>query len=200
MLRQAPKAILLVFFLFSASCVFAQSASDFARLNQDVALLTERLGKLNLRVGVLERENEQLRKTVEAQKKAQLALSQAFESYTASLDARLANATERERALKAEIIAQVSTQIRKLATETQKALDALAKAQNAQPTVTTVRQFDEDYPTEGIPYEVKPGDTLSGIAKRFNSKIRDIQNANQIANPNKDLKVGDIIFVPQNNP
>lgn len=200
MSRQALNAITLILLLFPALSASAQSAADYARLNQDVALLAERLGKLNLRVGVLERQNEQLQKTVDAQVRAQRELSQAFESYTASIDARLAGLSERERTLKNEIITEVSAQIRKLASETQKAIDALAKAQGSQPTIQQTITFDNDYPEQGISYEVKSGDTLSGIARKFNSSIRDIQNANQIANPQKDLKVGDIIFVPQSNP
>ncbi|WOO40720.1 LysM peptidoglycan-binding domain-containing protein [Rubellicoccus peritrichatus] len=200
MFRQALIATISLFILSLGSSASAQSAADYARLNQDVALLAERLGKVNLRVSVLERENEQLRKTVDAQVRAQRELNQAFESYTASIDARLASLTERERSLKNEILSDVSVQIRKLGTEFQKAIDALAKAQGQQPTIQHSVSFDNDYPEQGVSYEVKSGDTLSGIARKLNSTIRDIQNANQIANPQRDLKVGDIIFVPQSNP
>lgn len=188
----------LLFFLLSSGLLPAQSAA-YARLHQDVQLLSEQLGKLRLRVDVLERENAQLQTSLDAQIRANRELSAALESYSASIDGRLAALDDRDRKLKAEVIRQVNGQIEALATEFQKAIDALAEAQSIQPNITQTVTFDEDYPQDGVPYEVQPGDTLSGIARRYNSTIRDIQNANRIANPNKDLRVGDIIFVPQQN-
>jgi LysM repeat protein len=56
--------------------------------------------------------------------------------------------------------------------------------------------FTEDYPKQGTTYTVEPGDTLASIAQRLGSSVRDIQNANKIADP-KTLQVGQVIFVPQ---
>ena len=56
--------------------------------------------------------------------------------------------------------------------------------------------FPNNYPKSGVSYEVQPGDTLSEIAVRFGSRVEHIQNANQINDPSKDLRVGDIIFIP----
>jgi LysM repeat protein len=56
--------------------------------------------------------------------------------------------------------------------------------------------FSEDYPKTGKPYVVRSGDTLSGIARKHNSTVKYIQNANKIANPAKDLRVGETIFIP----
>jgi len=58
-------------------------------------------------------------------------------------------------------------------------------------------EFSEDYPENGVLYTVKRGDTLSGIARRLDSTVKDIQNANKIVDPARDLRVGDVIFVPQ---
>lgn len=191
----------LCFTVSGALSLSGQSASAFARLNQDVQLLSERLGRLQLKVDVLERENAQLLQTVDTQQRALQQLSASFESYSSAMDARLANeVSHNSTALKKDIIADVNKQIEALAKEFNKALEALAKAQLSTPQITTTVEFDDDYPQDGVPYEVQRGDTLSGIAKRFNSTIRDIQNANKIANPAKDLKVGDIIFIPQQKP
>lgn len=191
--------VLTVSLCLLASPLAAQAPATLAQMNQDIQLLAERIGRLTLRVDVLERENEQLKRTLEAQVRSQNSLLNRFESYSGSLDARIEGMSERERQLKREIISEVSDQIRKLAAETQKAIDALARAQSATPQVGTTVQFSEDYPQEGIAYTVQPGDTLSAIARRHNSTVRDIQNANRIARPS-DLQAGRTIFIPQRNP
>lgn len=182
----------------ASSSVLAQS-SAFASLYQDVQYLAERVKKLSLAVDVMERENAQLKRTLEAQVKAQNAMLRRLESYNASIDARLEGLTAREAAFKKEIIGEVSQQIKRLAEETQKALDSMSKAIGAQPQIAVPVEFDENYPQEGVAYEVQRGDTLSGIAKKLNSTVRDIQNANRIANPSQ-LQAGQTIFVPQRNP
>ena len=59
-----------------------------------------------------------------------------------------------------------------------------------------LKEFSDVYPKTGISYEVQSGDTLSQIALKYGSRVSYIQNANLIANPSKDLQVGDIIFIP----
>jgi LysM repeat protein len=54
-----------------------------------------------------------------------------------------------------------------------------------------------DYPKEGVSYKIKKGDTLSKIALEHKSKVIYIQAANKIQDPNKDLHVGQTIFIPQ---
>jgi LysM repeat protein len=56
--------------------------------------------------------------------------------------------------------------------------------------------FSDSYPKSGVSYEVQSGDTLSQIAAQFGSKVQYIQDANQINDPARDLRVGDIIFIP----
>ena len=48
-----------------------------------------------------------------------------------------------------------------------------------------------------IQYQVLPGDTLAGIAAKFNSKEEDIISLNKIDNPNS-LKAGDTLQIPVN--
>ena len=56
--------------------------------------------------------------------------------------------------------------------------------------------FPHNYPSSGVSYEVQPGDTLSHIAVKFGSSVESIQNANKINDPARDVRVGDIIFIP----
>lgn len=57
-------------------------------------------------------------------------------------------------------------------------------------------QFSDNYPKTGLSYEVQSGDTLSQIALKFGSTVQYIQDANQIKDPTRDLRVGDTIFIP----
>ncbi|HAV12166.1 MAG TPA: peptidoglycan-binding protein [Opitutae bacterium] len=97
---------------------------------------------------------------------------------------------------KKQIIVEVTRQIDSLAKQTEGALNSVAKAVESQPSVTTTVNFSDDYPKTGKPYTVRSGDTLSGIARKHGSTVKHIQNANKIANPSKDLQVGQTIFIP----
>ena len=44
-------------------------------------------------------------------------------------------------------------------------------------------------------YTVKPGDTLSGIAARFNTTVKAIQAANNIADP-RVIRSGQVLVIP----
>jgi LysM repeat protein len=101
-----------------------------------------------------------------------------------------------DEAQKAQIIAEVTRQLNALAKEMQGAINTVAEAVGSQPQVATTVHFSEDYPKTGKPYVVRSGDTLSGIARQHKSTVKDIQNANKIVNPSRDLKVGETIFIP----
>lgn len=44
---------------------------------------------------------------------------------------------------------------------------------------------------------MQAGDSISKIARKMNSRIKWIQDANKIADPSRGLRIGDEIFVPQ---
>ncbi len=46
-----------------------------------------------------------------------------------------------------------------------------------------------------FPYTVQPGDTLSGLARRYNTSVQAIANANNIANPNL-IYAGQVLEIP----
>ncbi len=167
-----------------------------ANLSQDVSLLTQHVKTMRLELEELHRENARLRAQVAAanndnQTQSQISnLSGAIESIRR--DYRSADELQKQ-----QIIAEVTRQINALAKETQEAINSIAKALDSQPQVgTTTVHFSDDYPKSGKPYVVRSGDTLSAIARAHGSTVKDIQNANKIVNPSKDLKVGETIFIP----
>ena len=92
---------------------------------------------------------------------------------------------------------KVSQQIYALSQRFNQSLQALAETLEAEPQLAQEQEFAQDYPKQGMPYIVKSGDTLSEIAQKFNASVRDIQNANRISQPSRDLRVGQTIFIPQ---
>ena len=63
-------------------------------------------------------------------------------------------------------------------------------------TPTPAKTFSTDYPQKGFVHKVEKGETVSSIAKKYESKVKWIIDANQIADPTK-VFVGKELFVPQ---
>ncbi len=174
---------------------------ELANLRADLALLQQQVSRFSLELEKLSRENRELKNNLQIRLEQQEA-SLARLATVAELNNRMAAAREemlaRLSAEKSEIIIEVSSQMERLANQTQEAMKALAESVAAKPTISVERTFSEDYPKKGVAYTVESGDTLSAIAKKFNSTVADIQNANKIADP-KGLKAGQTIFVPQSS-
>jgi LysM repeat protein len=166
-----------------------------ANLSQDVNILAQQLKTLNLEIAEMRRENAQLRAQVVATSSNQTAQSQ-INNLSTAIDVLRREYRQADEAQKVQIITEVSRQIDALGKETQTALNTVAQAVGSAPNVATPVHFSEDYPKTGITYTVRGGDTLSGIARQHGSSVKDIQNANKIANPAKDLRVGETIFIP----
>ncbi|MDD3180985.1 MAG: LysM peptidoglycan-binding domain-containing protein [Opitutaceae bacterium] len=161
---------------------------ELANLREDVRLLSQRVGELSLTVEHLTRQNSDLQSRASQSYVTIEQLNQAI----AELNRTMSQAQAEQ---KREILRQVGTQMERLAKQTQAALDALAKGQAARPTVAA-GGFSENYPKEGISYTVQSGDTISVIARKTNSRVQDIINANKIADPTR-LRVGQTLFIPQ---
>ena len=166
-----------------------------ANLSQDVNILAQQLKTLKLEIAEMRRENAHLRSQVAAASSNQTTQSQ-INNLSTAIDTLRREYRQADEAQKVQIIAEVSRQIDELGKETQSALNTVANAVGSAPNVVTPVRFSEDYPKTGITYTVRGGDTLSKIARQHGSSIKHIQNANKIANPSKDLRVGETIFIP----
>jgi LysM repeat protein len=99
---------------------------------------------------------------------------------------------QRDRALAEQLLSKVTARL----DEYFKSLNQSMGASQMAESVSQPLEFSDDYPKTGLSYEVQPGDTLSQIALKFGSTVRFIQDANQIKDPARDLRVGDTIFIP----
>jgi LysM repeat protein len=183
----------------AAGAVRAQSSGDalaLANMQQDVQLLTQRVGELQLRVEQLERQNAALQSQSGASAQTYATVAQLNDA-VAALNAGIKDAAA---TTKTETLDQVGVQLEKLGRQTQAALDALAKNQGGRPASAAASPsgagFSDDYPKEGVSYTVQKGDTLSSIAKKNGASVRDIVNANKITSPSKVL-IGQTLFIPQ---
>jgi len=185
---------------------FAQqnsAAVQLANLTQDVQAMQKEVARMKLTMEQLQRENEQLSKQLKTMIEAQNKLTTSYNAYVQGQEQRLrqlsANLQSADEKQKEAIVAEVSRQIDALAKQTQKAVDQLATAIDRQPAdMQPAVEFTSDFPRNGVRYTVERGDTLSGIARKHNSRVSWIQNANKIARP-EALQVGETIFIPQEN-
>ena len=102
-----------------------------------------------------------------------------------------------DEALKRDILNQVKRELEELTGQTNISLEKITRAINARPTASPQQTFSKDYPQNGITHVVVSGDTLSAIARKYGSRVKWIQDANEIADPSRGLQVGKTIFVPR---
>ncbi len=166
-----------------------------ANMSQDISMLVQQVKTLHLEVEALQRENNRLRAQMEA-----LSSSGGVNAQIAGLENTInrlrVEFRQADEIQKTKIINEVSRQIKALGSEMQTALNSVAKVVSSEPRVEVPVHFSNDYPKTGKPYVVRRGDTLSGIARDHGSTVKDIQNANKIVNPARDLQVGETIFIP----
>lgn len=169
----------------------AASSLDVANLREDVRGLTQRVGELSLRVEQLERENNDLRSrlpTVSQNYVTALQLIQTVDDLNRSIREAVASS-------KAETLQHVAEQIKVLASQTNAALDSLARAQGTAARAPVATSFADDFSKEGTRYTVQKGDTLALIAKKTGARMPDIVNANKITDPSH-IVVGQTLFIP----
>lgn len=170
-----------------------------ADLRHDITFLKSEIARLKLDVERLSRENEELRRAQAAGLKSQsdrLAAAATIADLNQRMAALRIEFVEADELRRSEIIVEVGRQMETLATRTEEALNAIAESVQAQPVAVREVKFSNEYPKKGIPYTVESGDTLSQIARQHESTIKDIQNANKIADP-RALRAGETIFIPQ---
>ncbi|MEM9226577.1 MAG: LysM domain-containing protein [Verrucomicrobiota bacterium] len=182
-----------------ACTLSGQTRVTLADVYAEVEQLRAQVGRLRLEMEAMQRENETLRTGLETQSRQQQALVSNYNTFVSKTNTLLSGLPERERALKQEVFSEMTKQMEDLAAQVQDGFDALTRARGTSAQSQAV-SFDNDYPQTGVTYVVKPGDSLSKIAREHGSTVRDIQNANKIRDPSRDLMAGATIFVPQRNP
>lgn len=181
------------------SPLFAQSSNlqyQVANLVEDQRLMAEQLRSVLAEMDDLRRENVRLREVVreyESKLNGQAAnyatVGQVNELVRKTVDALEA----RDEVLRKEMVAMVGDELEKFGKSVNDALGNVRTTSGPKPPPV----FDTTgIPQNGIPYTVQPGDTLSSIAKQFNSRTDWIKNINKIAEA-RLLQVGQVIFVPQ---
>ena len=78
---------------------------------------------------------------------------------------------------------------------TNAALASIAKGGGGGRAPAAAPTFSDDFPKEGVSHVVQPGESLSGIARKYGAKSQDIINANRIADASK-IQVGQTLFIP----
>jgi len=178
---------------------------ELANLRADVQSLDRRLREMTINLEELMRQNQELQAQLERQQRTQSGqLGDVVRQgqLTSAINDLHQRTQAADTELRRQIIRDVTQQIEQLGRQTQAAIDALAARVNAAPQVRTTptaarpHTFSDDFPREGITYTVQRGDTLSAIASRNNSTVRDIQNANQISDPGS-IQPGQTLFIPQ---
>lgn len=179
----------------------SQIRLQVANLIQDLDLLRDQMVRLSQEVVLLRQVNTDLKRRLAEQEQREFPIPKQDNLSRAQLNDALQRLQRSWQQQIAKQEKQVSTkfsqQIVALTQRFNRSLKALAETLDAEPKIIQEKQFSEDYPQKGLPYIVKPGDTLSEIAQQFNASARDIQNANRIIEPSRDLRVGQTIFIPQ---
>jgi len=184
----------LAFLLMSLTPVWAQS-NLAAGMQQDIADLKTEVEKLKL-------ENQDLRESLSHQRASAAPASSPSEANAKQrkevldeVDRRLKIQTKEVNAALAELTRQVNATLAKNNS-------APTKTKSPAPTTTaeTPAAAEEPATTEmpqtGVTYKVVRGDSVTRIAKKFNSKTEWILQANKLPNA-AALKADVEIFVPQ---
>jgi LysM repeat protein len=164
-------------------------------MQQDLADLKTEVEKLKL-------ENQDLRESLSRQRAAAAPASSASEANAKQrkevldeVDRRLKSQTKEVNAALAELTRQVNATLAK-----GPAAPAKTKSAAPAPTAETPAVVEEpataEMPQTGVTYKVVRGDSVTRIAKKFNSKTEWILQANKLPNASA-LKADVEIFVPQ---
>ena len=180
----------------SLTCVDALGNVQVANLKQDLELISRELAGLRSEVELLRRENAQLRVIVDSVSKKSNSSQGLSSAQMVQINGRLSSLEKRvqENVLsQAKIQTNVNQQIQELIKQMNNGFETISKStvSSAQP-----KTFSTDYPQKGFVHKVEKGETVSSIAKKYESKVKWIIDANQIVDPTK-VFVGKELFVPQ---
>tara|TARA_B100000212_G_scaffold237677_1_gene180924 strand:+ start:641 stop:1252 length:612 start_codon:yes stop_codon:yes gene_type:complete len=194
--RKRPLCTVVLFFCFLPCQVPVFANVEIANLKQDLQLFSREVAGLRSEVELMRRENAQLRMALEQITRQSNARTGDAQGMMSQVDARLRTIEKRvsanEQAL-GVMQSNVDSKMSDLITQMNKGFKKVSSSANSAPPQPT---FTTDYPQKGFVHKVEKGETVSSIAKKYQSKISWIINANQIADATK-VNVGKELFVPQ---
>lgn len=190
-------ALLIALLPQAASAQMTSVNVQMANLRSDVDRLDQIVRALRLEVESLRRENRDLQEWVRAQVSGSSQDTVSSDQLTSVLRQFEQKIQSVNRASRESLVNEVSKEIEKLAEQTQKAINALAKSIEGQPQLEQVIVFNDDYPRSGTSYTVKSGDSLGKIARELGSKVDWIRNANRLSSD--IIYPGQELFIPLEN-
>lgn len=170
---------------------------QLANLQSDMNRLDQIVRSLRLEVESLQRENREMQAWVKGQlagTSRDAVSSEQLNAVLRQFEQKIQSANQASRQL---LVNEVSKEIETLAEQTQKAINALAKAVEGQPQLEQVVVFNDNYPSSGTSYTVKGGDSLAKIARELGSKVDWIRNANRLSSD--IIYPGQELFIPLKN-
>jgi LysM repeat protein len=186
----------LIFGIFLLSPFTSWGNVQVANLKQDLELISRELTGLRSEVELLRRENAQLRVVVDSFSKKANSDQGISAAQVIQINSRLSSLEKRVQAntgSQATIQTSVNQQMQELIKQMNDGFETVSKSTA---TPTPAKTFSTDYPQKGFVHKVEKGETVSSIAKKYESKVKWIIDANQIADPTK-VFVGKELFVPQ---
>lgn len=177
-------------------CTNALGNVQVANLKQDLELVSRELAGLRSEVELLRRENAQLRVFVESVSQKSNSSKGMSSAQVVQLNGRISSLekiVQDNSKSQIQIQSNVNKQIQELIKQMNRGFEEVSKAPTTPPPP---QSFSTDYPQKGFVHKVEKGETVSSIAKKYESKVSWIINANQIADPTK-VFVGKELFVPQ---
>jgi len=185
--------------LASIAATRASAQTDVADLREDVKGLTQRVNDLSLRVEQLEHDSAELKAKADSSgRERDLVTAEQLNGAVADLNASIKSAVESSRT---EILQKVATQMESLARQTNLALDSIARAAPAAQAATPAAalaakpEFGDAYSRQGSSYTVVKGDSVGLIAKKTGARVKDIIDANKLADPSR-IQEGQVLFIP----
>lgn len=186
----------LTFGIFLLSPFTSWGNVQVANLKQDLELISRELAGLRSEVELLRRENAQLRVVVDSFSKKANSDQGVSAAQVIQINSRLSSLEKRVQAntgSQATMQTSVNQQMQELIKQMNDGFETVSKSTV---TPTPAKTFSTDYPQKGFVHKVEKGETVSSIAKKYESKVKWIIDANQIADPTK-VFVGKELFVPQ---
>jgi LysM repeat protein len=167
---------------------------QLANLRSDVDRIDQLVRSLRLEVEALRRENREMQEWVRTQLAGSGGDSVTPEQLNAILSQFESKIQAVNSASRQTLVNEVSKEIETLAEQTQKAIGALARTMEGQPQLEQVVVFSDNYPRTGTSYTVQSGDSLSNIARKHNSTVDWIRNANRLSSD--IIYPGQELFIP----